>query len=281
MSTSASTAVLYIVPTPIGNLEDITQRSLKLLNEVDLIACEDTRHSHRLLDHYSIKTALTAMHDHNERGKADWLVTQLSEGKDIALISDAGTPLISDPGFHLVNKVRDAGFKVVPLPGACAAIAALSASGLPTDEFRFVGFLPAKSSQRKSSMEALLSETSTLIFYESPHRILNTLEDLESVMGDRRIVVARELTKTFETFLCASVSDVIQEMKADSNQQRGEMVLLVHGAEKSAKTELADMDVMIKASLKYLGVKQTSSLLSDITGVRKKEIYQRALELSD
>jgi len=281
MSTSASTAVLYIVPTPIGNLEDITQRSLKVLNEVDLIACEDTRHSHRLLDHYSIKTALTAMHDHNERGKADWLVTQLSEGKDIALISDAGTPLISDPGFHLVNKVRDAGFKVVPLPGACAAIAALSASGLPTDEFRFVGFLPAKSSQRKSSMEALLSETSTLIFYESPHRILNTLEDLESVMGDRRIVVARELTKTFETFLCASVSDVIQEMKADSNQQRGEMVLLVHGAEKSAKTELADMDVMIKASLKYLGVKQTSSLLSDITGVRKKEIYQRALELSE
>jgi len=281
MSTSASTAVLYIVPTPIGNLEDITQRSLKLLNEVDLIACEDTRHSHRLLDHYSIKTALTAMHDHNERGKADWLVTQLSEGKDIALISDAGTPLISDPGFHLVNKVRDAGFKVVPLPGACAAIAALSASGLPTDEFRFVGFLPAKSSQRKSSMEALLSETSTLIFYESPHRILNTLEDLESVMGDRRIVVARELTKTFETFLCASVSDVIQEMKADSNQQRGEMVLLVHGAEKSAKTELTDMDVMIKASLKYLGVKQTSSLLSDITGVRKKEIYQRALELSE
>jgi len=252
-----------------------------VLNEVDLIACEDTRHSHRLLDHYSIKTALTAMHDHNERGKADWLVTQLSEGKDIALISDAGTPLISDPGFHLVNKVRDAGFKVVPLPGACAAIAALSASGLPTDEFRFVGFLPAKSSQRKSSMEALLSETSTLIFYESPHRILNTLEDLESVMGDRRIVVARELTKTFETFLCASVSDVIQEMKADSNQQRGEMVLLVHGAEKSAKTELADMDVMIKASLKYLGVKQTSSLLSDITGVRKKEIYQRALELSE
>ena len=281
MSTSASTAVLYIVPTPIGNLEDITQRSLKVLNEVDLIACEDTRHSHRLLDHYSIKTALTAMHDHNERGKADWLVTQLSEGKDIALISDAGTPLISDPGFHLVNKVRDAGFKVVPLPGACAAIAALSASGLPTDEFRFVGFLPAKSSQRKSSMEALLSETSTLIFYESPHRILNTLEDLESVMGDRRVVVARELTKTFETFLCASVSDVIQEMKADSNQQRGEMVLLVHGAEKSAKTELADMDVMIKASLKYLGVKQTSSLLSDITGVRKKEIYQRALELSE
>lgn len=281
MSTSASTAVLYIVPTPIGNLEDITQRSLKVLNEVDLIACEDTRHSHRLLDHYSIKTALTAMHDHNERGKADWLVTQLSEGKDIALISDAGTPLISDPGFHLVNKVRDAGFKVVPLPGACAAIAALSASGLPTDEFRFVGFLPAKSSQRKSSMEALLSETSTLIFYESPHRILNTLEDLESVMGDRRIVVARELTKTFETFLCASVSDVIREMKADSNQQRGEMVLLVHGAEKSAKTELADMDVMIKASLKYLGVKQTSSLLSDITGVRKKEIYQRALELSE
>jgi len=281
MSTSASTAVLYIVPTPIGNLEDITQRSLTVLSEVDLIACEDTRHSHRLLDHYSIKTPLTAMHDHNERGKAEWLVTQLSEGKDIALISDAGTPLISDPGFHLVNKVRDAGFNVVPLPGACAAITALSASGLPTDEFRFVGFLPAKSSQRKSSMEVLLSETSTLIFYESPHRILNTLEDLLSVLGDRRIVLARELTKTFETFLCDSVSEVIQIMKQDSNQQRGEMVLLVDGAEKSAKTELAEMDVMIKASLKYLGVKQTSSLLSDITGVRKKEIYQRALELSE
>lgn len=281
MSTQTS-AVLYIVPTPIGNLDDMTNRSLQVLKDVDLIACEDTRHSARLLDHYSIKTSLTALHDHNERGKADWLVQQLIEGKNIALISDAGTPLISDPGYHLVNKVRDAGYKVVPLPGACAAITALSASGLPTDDFRFIGFLPAKSSQRKKMLQSLSSETTTLIFYESPHRILDCLKDVLEVLSDRHVVLARELTKTFETFLSDTVSELIECLQNDSNQQRGEMVLMVKGVEKQAvTTELGDLDSMIQSSLKYLGVKQTSALLSDITGLRKKEIYQRALELSE
>ncbi|MFC3153548.1 16S rRNA (cytidine(1402)-2'-O)-methyltransferase [Litoribrevibacter euphylliae] len=281
MSTQTS-AVLYIVPTPIGNLDDMTNRSLQVLKDVDLIACEDTRHSARLLDHYSIKTSLTALHDHNERGKADWLVQQLIEGKNIALISDAGTPLISDPGYHLVNKVRDAGYRVVPLPGACAAITALSASGLPTDDFRFIGFLPAKSSQRKKMLQSLSSETTTLIFYESPHRILDCLKDVLEILSDRRVVLARELTKTFETFLSDTVSELIRCLENDSNQQRGEMVLMVKGAEKQAvTTELGDLDSMIQSSLKYLGVKQTSALLSDITGLRKKEIYQRALELSE
>lgn len=247
-----------------------------------MIACEDTRHSSRLLDHYSITASLTALHDHNERGKADWLVQQLAEGKNIALISDAGTPLISDPGYHLVNKVRDAGFKVVPLPGACAAITALSASGLPTDDFRFIGFLPAKSSQRKKLIQSLSAETTTLIFYESPHRILDCLQDLLEVLADRHAVLARELTKTFETFLSAPLSELVQCVQEDSNQQRGEMVLMVKGADKQgASTELADLDSMITASLKYLGVKQTSALLSELTGERKKVIYQRALELSE
>jgi 16S rRNA (cytidine1402-2'-O)-methyltransferase len=282
MSTPASTAILYIVPTPIGNLEDITQRSLKVLSDVDLIACEDTRHSRRLLDHYSIATGLTALHDHNERSKSDWLVEQLGEGKDIALVSDAGTPLISDPGYHLVNKVREAGYKVVPLPGACAAITALSASGLPTNEFRFIGFLPAKSGQRKTSLKSVVSDQASLIVYESPHRILACLEDVREVLGERRVTLARELTKTFETFITGSVSDVIECLEEDSNQQRGEMVLMVEGVSKNADAvELADLDSMIGASLKYLGVKQTSGLLSEMTGIKKKVIYQRALELSE
>ncbi len=253
-----------------------------MLSDVDLIACEDTRHSHRLLDHYSINTPLTALHEHNERAKADWLVQQLTEGKSVALISDAGTPLISDPGYHLVNRVREAGFNIIPLPGACAAITALSASGLPTDSFRFVGFLPAKSGARKKILEGLKSDTSTLIFYESPHRILESLGDMKEVLLDRDAVLARELTKTFETFLADSFSGLIATLNADKNQQRGEMVVMVKGADKDAvKTELGDLDSMIQSSLKYLGVKQTSALLSDITGLRKKEIYQRALELSE
>lgn len=282
MVTGSSEPVLYIVPTPIGNLDDISQRCLAVLSEADLIACEDTRHSSRLLDHYSIKTPLTALHDHNERGKSDWIVSRLEEGTSIALISDAGTPLISDPGYHLVNKVREAGFRVSPLPGACAAITALSASGLPTDQFTFVGFLPAKSGQKKGKLQELVAETATLIFYESPHRILATLEDMRDVLGEREVVLAREITKTYETFLNGSFDELLDALNNDSNQQRGEMVLMVSGADKrEVNATLAGLDTMIKSSLKYLGVKQTSSLLSDITGLRKKEIYQRALEISE
>ena len=272
---------LYIVPTPIGNLEDITQRSLSVLSEVDLIACEDTRHSGRLLSHYAIKTSLTALHQHNERQKAEWIVSQLEQGKSIALISDAGTPLISDPGYFLVAQVRASGFAVIPLPGACAAITALSASGLATDRFTFEGFLPAKSGPKKSRLEGMLKDTATLIFYESPHRIIATLNDMSEVFGDRKMVLARELTKTFETFLEGSIAEVLALVEGDPNQQKGEMVLMVAGYEKpSDEATSIDVDSMILASLKYLGVKQVSALVSELTGLRKKDIYQRALDLN-
>ncbi|PRM06757.1 Ribosomal RNA small subunit methyltransferase I, partial [Haemophilus influenzae] len=194
------TGILYIVATPIGNLQDITQRALETFAQVDLIAAEDTRHSGLLLSHYGIKKSFFALHDHNEQEKAHILVEKLKQGSNIALISDAGTPLISDPGFHLVRQCREAGIRVVPLPGACAAITALCASGIASDRFCFEGFLPAKSKARKDKLENIAEEDRTLIFYESTHRILDTLEDMQAVLGEGRyIVLAREMTKTWET----------------------------------------------------------------------------------
>ncbi|MDX1268357.1 MAG: 16S rRNA (cytidine(1402)-2'-O)-methyltransferase, partial [Oceanisphaera sp.] len=193
-------AALYIVPTPIGNLNDISQRALDTLQQVDLIACEDTRHTAKLLSHYQISTSTWALHDHNEQYKSEQLVTRLLSGQSVALVSDAGTPLISDPGYHLVNSCRDAGVQVIALPGPCAAVTALSAAGLPTDRFAFEGFLPAKEKARLDKIESLKDEPRTLVFYESPRRLLDSVAALVAVLGDdRRIVVARELTKTFET----------------------------------------------------------------------------------
>lgn len=215
---------LYIVPTPIGNLGDMSPRAVEILQSVSLIACEDTRHSGRLFSHFGISTRTTSVHDHNERARAQWIIEKLSQGDAVALVSDAGTPLISDPGYHLVSQVREAGFAVIPLPGPCAAITALSASGLPSDRFSFEGFLPAKDKGRNDKLTALREDPRTLIFYESPHRILQTLEAIVAVLGgERPMVMARELTKTFETFLSGTAAEVLEKVKSDDNQQKGEI----------------------------------------------------------
>ena len=224
---------LYIVPTPIGNLSDITQRALTVLQAVDLIAAEDTRHTGLLLQHFAINARLFALHDHNEQQKAETLVAKLKEGQNIALVSDAGTPLINDPGYHLVRTCREAGIRVVPLPGPCAAIAALSAAGLPSDRFCYEGFLPAKSKGRRDVLKDLEAEPRTLIFYESTHRLLESLEDMVTVWGEARyVVLARELTKTWETIHGAPVGELLAWVKEDENRRKGEMVKMESAGER-------------------------------------------------
>ena len=272
---------LYIVPTPIGNLDDLTPRALEVLNQVNLIACEDTRHSGKLLKHFSITTRMMAVHDHNERDKAASIVEKLKQGESIALISDAGTPLISDPGYHLVNHVREAGFDVIPLPGACAAITALSGSGLPSDRFTFEGFLPAKEKSRADKLKAVHDDTRTLIFYESPHRILPSLQSILSHLGaDRKMVMARELTKTFETFLSGSVSEVLAKVESDPNQQRGEMVLMIHGAEVAEQDDLPSEAInTLKILCSELPLKKAAALTAQIHGLKKNALYKLGLDI--
>ncbi|MDT8385417.1 MAG: 16S rRNA (cytidine(1402)-2'-O)-methyltransferase [Gammaproteobacteria bacterium] len=273
--------VLYVVATPIGNLADISQRALGVLAGVDLIAAEDTRHSARLLQQYQITTKTLALHDHNERDRAPDVVARLSQGKSVALISDAGTPLISDPGFHLVRLARDAGIRVVPVPGPSAMLAALSAAGLPSDRFVFEGFLPAKASARKKRLEAMAAESRTAIFYEAPHRLLDTLADMVEVFGaQRHVVLARELTKTFETLRGDAVGALQQWVSADPNQQKGEMVLLVKGLEGDDSEEgMAEAQRVLRLLLAELPLSQASALAARITGVRKKPLYQFGLSL--
>ncbi|MBM7072273.1 16S rRNA (cytidine(1402)-2'-O)-methyltransferase [Shewanella sp. 202IG2-18] len=272
---------LYIVPTPIGNLEDLTPRALEVLNQVSLIACEDTRHSGKLLKHFGVNTKTIAIHDHNERDRAAGVVEKLKNGGSIALISDAGTPLISDPGYHLVNYVREAGFDVIPLPGACAAITALSGSGLPSDRFSFEGFLPAKEKGRTDKLKALVDDPRTLIFYESPHRIIQSLQSMLNSFGaDRQMVMARELTKTFETFLSGTVAEVLNNVESDSNQQRGEMVLMIHGAETAAQDALpAESIETLKILCTELPLKKAAALTAQIHGLKKNALYKHGLEL--
>ena len=221
---------LYIVSTPIGNLEDITHRALRILREVNMVACEDTRHTRKLLNHFAIDAATISYHEHNERERADELCAMLATGKNIALVSDAGTPIISDPGFRVVNLAIEKGFAVVPIPGATAFVAALSASGLPSDQFFFGGFLPARRSARRTKLEAWRSIDTTLIFYEAPHRIAATLRDAAEILGHRQAVVARELTKLHEQFARGRL-DELAEGFSDGNQARGEIVLLIAGAQ--------------------------------------------------
>jgi 16S rRNA (cytidine1402-2'-O)-methyltransferase len=220
---------LYIVSTPIGNLEDISQRALRILGEVQMIACEDTRHTRKLLNHFGIDTRTVSYHEHNEAERAVELCELLSAGKNVALVSDAGTPLISDPGFRIVNTATENGIKVVPVPGSTAIVAALSASGLPPDQFLFAGFLPARSNARKTKLEELRALKATLIFYEAPHRIAATLRDARDVLGNRSAVVARELTKLHEEFVRGTLDELIAAF-ADSVKARGEIVLMISGA---------------------------------------------------
>ena len=276
-----TTAILYVVSTPIGNLQDLTPRAIETLNRVDLIAAEDTRHSGRLMQHFAISTPMVALHDHNERQRAQSLVQKLAEGQSIALISDAGTPLISDPGYHLVSAVRDAGYQVVPVVGPCALIAGLSVSGLATDRFSFYGFLPAKSSGRRQQLQQLERVTHTQVFYESPHRIVATVDDIVAVMGaNRRLVLARELTKTFETVYCAKASEVQAWLAADHNQQKGEFVVLLEGAEPQQLQEIGpEEERMLTLLLAELPIKKAAAITASMTGHKKKALYDRALEL--
>lgn len=275
-----SVGILYIVATPIGNLQDITQRALAVLAQVDLIAAEDTRHSGLLLSHYGIKKPFFALHDHNEQQKADLLVEKLREGSNIALISDAGTPLISDPGFHLVRKCRTAGITVVPLPGACSAITALCASGIASDRFCFEGFLPAKSKARRDKLQNLEKEDRTLIFYESTHRILETLEDMESVLGaDRYVVLAREITKTWETIYGDRVAALRQWLSEDPNRTKGEMVVIVEGYRQTEEeTFSAEAVKALGLIAQELPLKKAAAIVAELYGYKKNALYQFGLE---
>tara|TARA_Y100000815_G_scaffold212421_1_gene197176 strand:+ start:1245 stop:2102 length:858 start_codon:yes stop_codon:yes gene_type:complete len=271
---------LFVVATPIGNLQDLTPRALQVLREVSLIAAEDTRHSARLMQHFGINTPMTACHDHNERDKGQRLVERLLAGESLALISDAGTPLISDPGYHLVRQAREAGIRVSPVPGACALIAALSAAGMPSDRFAFEGFLPAKAHGRQQRLQALQGEQRTWLVYEAPHRLLECLQDMQKVLGgERRVLLARELTKTFETLHAAPLAELVAWVAGDSDQQRGECVLVVEGAPEPEADEISAQALhILDLLLAELPVKRAARLAAEITGARKNQLYQIALE---
>jgi len=277
------TGTLFVVATPIGNMDDISARAVSVLQSVDLIAAEDTRHSGRLMSHFQITTPLAAYHDHGGEAQGERIFAALDAGKDVALISDAGTPLVSDPGYRLVRTAREKAYKVVPLPGPCAVITALSAAGLPSDRFCFEGFLPAKQSQRRKTLELLASETRTLIFYEAPHRIVATVEDLIDLFGvEREVTLARELTKTYETLLNGNLTELLTQIKGDVNQQKGEMVLVVRGfdgAEQSAQEQ--EEERVLKLLLVDLPVKQAAGLAAKICGAQRNALYKKALILKE
>ncbi|SMS08749.1 Ribosomal RNA small subunit methyltransferase I [Pseudomonas viridiflava] len=281
VASNSTPGSLYVVATPIGNLDDMSVRALKVLREVTLIAAEDTRHSSRLMQHFGISTPLAACHEHNERDEGSRFITRLLAGDDVALISDAGTPLISDPGYHLVRQARAAGITVVPVPGACALIAALSAAGLPSDRFIFEGFLPAKAVGREARLEQVKEEPRTLIFYEAPHRILECLQDMEQVFGaDRPALLAREITKTFETLKGLPLGELRAFVEADSNQQRGECVVLVAGWTPPEDEDVigAEARRILDLLLEEMPLKRAAALAAEITGVRKNLLYQVALD---
>ena len=268
--------ILYIVATPIGNLEDITLRALRVLKEVDVVAAEDTRHTQILLSHYDIHTPLTSYHEHNEKTKSQELVTRLARGQNVALVSDAGTPAISDPGFRLVVQAIRAGVRIIPVPGASALTAVLSASGLPTDRFVFEGFLPARKTQRRERLQTLRDETRTLIFYEAPHRLKDTLGDIRELLGNREAVLARELSKIHEEFLRGPVSELVRAL--GSGDIRGEVTLIISGSsglpgvsEDRLKAEILELKG------KGLRVKEIAEVLGEKFGYPKKEIYRLAL----
>jgi 16S rRNA (cytidine1402-2'-O)-methyltransferase len=278
---SIEAGVLYVVATPIGNLGDISARAIEVLSGVNTIAAEDTRHTAKLLHHFSIPTPCIALHEHNERKVAANLVARIQGGESLALVSDAGTPLVSDPGYFLVKTVREAGIKVVPVPGPCALTVALSASGMPSDRFVFEGFLTAKREARKRRLNELQAEARTLIFYESKHRITSTLEDMAEIFGQQRhAVVARELTKTFETIRGDSLEGHLALIQQDPNQSKGEFVILVRGADAEAQqTTGVNPDQVLAILMEELSLKQASALTAKICGVKKNLMYDKALQL--
>lgn len=271
---------LYVVATPIGNLGDMTPRAVDVLRGVDRIAAEDTRHSRPLLEHFGITTPAVAYHEHNERQQAEKLVAALQRGESVALISDAGTPLLSDPGYRLVRAARDAGLVVLPIPGPSALIAALSVAGLPTDRFVFEGFLPAKAAARRTRLQQLAREPRTLVFYEAGRRIEESLADMEdSFGGERQAVIARELTKAFETVHGDGLARLRAWLSEDPDRRRGEFVVLVHGAPEADQDE-AEADRVLGILVAEVGVRQAAALAAQITGLSRNRLYRRALELS-
>lgn len=275
--------ILYVVATPIGNLQDITLRALDILKSVDAVAAEDTRHTSGLLSHFGLSKKLIAVHQHNEQQSAQMLLQRLQAGESIALVTDAGTPGVSDPGAIVVDVLREHGVKIVPVPGASAVVAALSAAGITNNSFMFVGFLPASGSQRRKQLEVLKSQTATLAFYEAPHRIVECVEDMANILGaNRRITIAREITKTFETFHRCALAEATIWLTSDSNQQRGEFVLLVEAApivEAAAISEEAER--ILRLLLADLPLKQAVKLAVEITGIKKNELYEFALKLKN
>lgn len=273
--------VLYVVATPIGNLEDMSARAARTLAQVDAIAAEDTRHTLRLLQHLGIERPLISLHEHNEAARVARLRERLEAGDQLALVSDAGTPLISDPGFVLVRELRRAGCRVVPVPGPSALIAALSVAGLPTDRFTFEGFLPAKSASRRRQLEMGAMRAETRVFYESPHRIRDLLGDIEQTLGERQVVLARELTKTFETLLDGTAAELLQRMEADPDQARGEFVVMLAGAPPADTTaDDGEGEALIQALLdEGVAVKSAAAVATRMLGGRRKQWYQLALRL--
>lgn len=274
---------LYIVATPIGNLGDITHRAVEVLKQVDWIAAEDTRHTKQLLSSLGIKQSLMSLHEHNELQRTEQLLDKLKQGEVGALVSDAGTPLINDPGYHLVKRLREEEISVVPVPGVSAVITALSCAGLPTDRFTYEGFLPAKKSKRLQNLERLESEQRTMVFYESPHRLLESIESMRLIFGSQReAVIGRELTKKFEQFISGNLDDIFQYFEQNNDRIRGEFVIIVSGNEVVEQEGgiALDTDKMIEVMLQQsLPVKQIAEMVSQLSGQKKKAIYQRVLEL--
>ncbi|PKG85365.1 16S rRNA (cytidine(1402)-2'-O)-methyltransferase [Colwellia sp. 75C3] len=278
--TTLTPATLYIVATPIGNLGDISQRAIDVLTQVDVIACEDTRHTGKLLSAFAIKNKTMSLHDHNERQRQEQVAKMLQEGKTIALVSDAGTPLISDPGFHLVRHCRSLGLNVSPIPGACAAISALSVAGLPTDRFSFEGFLPSKSGARQATLLALVDEPRTMVFYDAPRRAIDTVRDIVTTLGgERYIVIARELTKTFETIHSDSAENFLTWLEEDANQLKGEMVLIIEGYKAKENEISAEVINTLKLLLAEMKPKKACAIAAEIYGVKKNSLYEVALSL--
>ena len=275
------TGKLYIVATPIGNLGDITIRAVDILNNVDLVLAEDTRHSKKLFEHYEIVTPLRAFHEHNEKEKTEVIINEIDAGKSIAMISDAGTPLISDPGYHLVTKAKKVSIEVVPIPGPSAVLAALSASGIASNSFTFFGFLPSKQVARLKFLQTKINLDETIIFYESPKRILQSLEDMLELFGEsREVSLAKELTKSFETILTDKLPYLIEYLHADSNHQKGEFVILVSPADKIDSIESGrQLDKILPILCAEMGASKAAKLAAKITGIDKKHCYKRATKL--
>ncbi|GGX81674.1 ribosomal RNA small subunit methyltransferase I [Litchfieldella qijiaojingensis] len=282
--TDSAYGALYVVATPIGNLDDLSPRAAQVLGTVTLVAAEDTRHSARLLRHLGVVCPLLSLHEHNEASRVERIAEHLRSGRDVALVSDAGTPLISDPGFVLVRELRRAGHRIVPVPGPCALVTALSAAGLPTDRFLFNGFLPAKRGARRARLEALVERDETLVFYESPHRIRDTLEDIATVFGSRHLVLGRELTKAFETFLEGDADHLLATMNDDPDQARGEFVVMVAGAppaKEESSSEIEASTLLSALLAEGMGVKQIAGVAARVLGGTKRSWYERVQALKD